>query len=151
EASDPRRRAAPGDRGPGRGGIRPAQLLRALDLRDRQFAAREGRRHGRRAGAEDGRCPLSDGGRDGSARFAPGDRVVVRGAEPPGHLRTPYYIRGRAGVVERICGAFPNPEELAYGRDGTPARPLYRVRFRQADVWPDYAGPGEDAVEVEIY
>jgi nitrile hydratase len=32
-----------------------------------------------------------------------------------------------------------------------PARPLYRVRFRQADVWPDYAGPAEDCVEVEIY
>ena len=36
-------------------------------------------------------------------------------------------------------------------RDGLPALPLYRVRFRQKDVWPDYAGNGEDVVEVEIF
>jgi nitrile hydratase subunit beta len=86
-----------------------------------------------------------------SARFTPGDRVAVRRADPPGHLRTPAYIRGKAGVVERVCGPFANPEELAYGRDGLPLRPLYRVRFRQADVWPDYSGAEADVVEVEIY
>ena len=47
--------------------------------------------------------------------------------------------------------ADPNPEELAYGRDGLPARPLYRVRFRLADVWPGYAGSEADCVEVEVY
>jgi nitrile hydratase len=86
-----------------------------------------------------------------TARFAPGDRVVVRRGESPGHIRTPYYVRGVVGVVERDCGPFPNPEELAYGRDGLPARPLYRVRFRQADLWPDYGGPAVDSVEVEVY
>ncbi|HEX5092954.1 MAG TPA: SH3-like domain-containing protein, partial [Burkholderiales bacterium] len=65
------------------------------------------------------------------ARFRPGDRVKVRKAAPLGHLRTPFYIRGCSGVVERICGAFPNPEELAQQRDGLPAQPLYRVRFLQ--------------------
>ncbi len=86
-----------------------------------------------------------------SARFAPGDTVAVRRAEPPGHIRTPFYIRGKQGVVERICGAFANPEELAFGRDGLPARPLYRVRFRQAEVWPDYRGGGDDSIDIEIY
>jgi nitrile hydratase len=86
-----------------------------------------------------------------TARFAPGDRVAVRRAEPPGHVRTPDYVRGKVGVIERVCGAFANPEELAYGRDGWPERPLYRVRFRQAELWPDYAGPAGDVVEVEIY
>ena len=86
-----------------------------------------------------------------SPRFAPGDRVAVRRGEPPGHVRTPYYVRGAVGVVERVCGPFANPEELAYGRDGLPARPLYRVRFRQADLWPGYSGPPADCVEVEIY
>ena len=86
-----------------------------------------------------------------SARFAPGARVSVRRSEPPGHLRTPYYVRGKRGVVERVCGSFANPEELAYGRDGLPTRPLYRVRFRQADLWPDYAGPAADSVEVEVF
>jgi nitrile hydratase len=86
-----------------------------------------------------------------SARFATGDRVAVRRGESIGHLRTPYYVRGRVGVVERVCGPFANPEELAYGRDGGPARPLYRVRFRRADLWPGDDGPSEDCVEVEVY
>src|SRR5262249_17042274 len=59
-----------------------------------------------------------------NSRFAPGDRVLVRRTESPGHLRTPFYIRGLAGVVERVCGPYANPEELAYGRPGLPARPL---------------------------
>lgn len=84
-------------------------------------------------------------------RFAPGDRVVVRTSESPGHVRTPHYVRGRTGVVERVCGPFANPEELAYGRDGLPARPLYRVRFPQAELWPGYSGAAGDVVEVEIY
>jgi hypothetical protein len=66
-------------------------------------------------------------------------------------VRTPYYIRGCVGEVERVCGSFPNPEELAQMRDGLPALPLYRVRFRQADVWPDYGGSAKDVVEIEIY
>jgi len=85
------------------------------------------------------------------ARFRAGDRVGVRRADPPGHLRTPWYIRGHVGVIERLCGAFPNPEELAFNRPGLPAQPLYRVRFRQRDVWPDYRGPQHDTIEIEIY
>ena len=84
-------------------------------------------------------------------RFAIGDSVAVRFAEPPGHIRTPYYIRGKSGVVERICGAFANPEELAYGRSGLPREMLYRVRFKLPDVWPHYAGPTCDTVDIEIY
>ena len=86
-----------------------------------------------------------------SARFRPGDRVAVRAAYPPGHIRTPHYIRGKSGVIERLCGSFPNPEELAYGRNGLPAQPLYRVRFRQGEVWSGYAGGGGDTVDIEIY
>lgn len=85
------------------------------------------------------------------ARFRPGDRVRVRRAFPPGHVRTPWYVRGQEGVVERLCGAFANPEELAYNRPGTPRQPLYRVRFPQRALWPDYAGTASDTVEVEIY
>lgn len=86
-----------------------------------------------------------------SVRFRTGDAVAVRAAYPPGHIRTPYYIRGKRGVIERLCGEFANPEERAYGRDGLPRRPLYRVRFRQAHVWPDYGGAPEDTVDVEIF
>jgi nitrile hydratase subunit beta len=86
-----------------------------------------------------------------AARFAPGARVRVRRADPPGHVRTPWYCRGHAGVIERICGNFPNPEELAYNRDGLPAQPLYRVRFFCRELWHDYAGNASDAVEIEIF
>ena len=85
------------------------------------------------------------------ADFQAGDLVRVIEAYPLGHVRTPYYIRGKTGTIERLCGAFPNPEELAQMRDGLPAQPLYRVRFRQGDVWPDYQGSPNDVVEVEIY
>jgi len=84
-------------------------------------------------------------------RFAPGDCVQVRRAYPLGHVRTPWYIRGRRGVVERLCGAYPNPEELAYARRGLPKQPLYRVRFLQRDVWHDYVGSAQDTVDIEIY
>ena len=83
-------------------------------------------------------------------RFAAGDRVRVLELARPGHVRTPHYARGKCGVVERFCGAFGNPEELAYGRwDGAPV-PLYRVRFRLADVFPtDDAEP--DTIDVDLY
>jgi nitrile hydratase len=83
--------------------------------------------------------------------YAPGDRVKVIRTHPPGHRRTPYYIRGKTGVIERACGAHRNPEELAYGFDGLPAKNLYRVRFLQKEVWPDYRGPATDTVDVDIY
>ena len=85
------------------------------------------------------------------ARFKPGDKVRVRKAFPLGHIRTPHYIRGHSGVIERLCGSFGNPEELAQQRSGEPRQPLYRVRFRQKDVWPDYAGNADDVLEVEIF
>lgn len=86
-----------------------------------------------------------------TARFEPGAAVRVRLDDPKGHCRTPHYCRGRSGVVERICGAFRDPEALAYGGEGLPKQPLYRVRFAQAELWPDYAGPAGDCVEIEIY
>jgi len=84
-------------------------------------------------------------------RFAVGALVRVRAAYPPGHVRTPFYVRGAAGAVERICGRFPNPEQGAYGRRDADRITLYRVRFSQHDLWPDYRGAPDDSVEVEIF
>jgi nitrile hydratase len=84
-------------------------------------------------------------------RFTLGEKVRVRNTAPLGHIRTPFYIRGHVGEIERLCGSFPNPEELAQMRDGLPAIPLYRVRFRQKEVWPDYRGQDSDVVEIEIF
>lgn len=85
------------------------------------------------------------------ALFKPGERVRVARVNPPGHRRTPFYIRGKTGVIERACGAFRNPEELGYGFSGEPGRQLYRVRFRQSDIWPAYSGGPEDTVDVDLY
>lgn len=86
-----------------------------------------------------------------SAKFAPGDSVRVRTAYPPGHVRAPYFIRGRTGVVDRIWGEYRNPEELAYGNYEARELPLYCVRFRQTDLWPGYDGPAVDTTDVDIY
>ena len=83
--------------------------------------------------------------------FEVGDRVRIRDAHPPGHRRTPFYARGKTGVIERYCGEFRNPEELAYGFDGLPRRELYRVRLRQAELWDSYDGPPGDTLDLEIY
>ena len=84
-------------------------------------------------------------------KFAAGTRVRVRKVDSQGHIRTPHYIRGKSGVVERFVGRFRNPEELAYGRSGEPKVALYRVRFAQSHVWPDYAGATGDTIDIDIY
>lgn len=84
-------------------------------------------------------------------RFKTGDRVRVKAVNPPGHVRTPYYVRGKVGVIEEICGAYRNPEELAYGRSGLPAVVNYRVHFLQKDIATNYRGNDKDGVCLEIY
>lgn len=84
-------------------------------------------------------------------RYRTGDRVRVHAANPPGHRRVPAYIRGAVGVIESYCGAFRNPEELAYGFDGLPRRHLYRVRFMQVEVWADYEGGQRDTLDLEVF
>ncbi len=85
------------------------------------------------------------------ARFRVGDRISVRRAYPPGHIRTPWYIRGCVGIVDVLYGSFRNPEELAFGRPGLPPQPLYRVRFQQTAIWPDYAGARHDTICLDLY
>jgi hypothetical protein len=87
----------------------------------------------------------------GAPRYASGQHVQVRKVDAPGHIRTPHYIRGKAGVIERFVGYFKNPEELAYGRSGQPLRALYRVRFAQSEVWPDYQGSRGDTLDIDLY
>ncbi len=77
-------------------------------------------------------------------------RVRVRADMPPGHVRTPTYLRGKTGLTERVLGPFPNPEELAYRHKGA-ALPLHRVRFRMGDLWGDAAETPDDTLEAEIY
>lgn len=85
------------------------------------------------------------------AAFAPGDRVRIVDLDKGGHVRTPRYVREKVGVIDFYCGKFENPEERAYGRVGRERIPLYRVRLMQRDLWPDYEGPPQDSLVLEIY
>jgi nitrile hydratase len=61
--------------------------------------------------------------------FAPGDVVRVADRVHDGHHRTPGYLKGRTGAVERVHASFRNPESRAYGGDGLPEQRLYLVTF----------------------
>lgn len=84
-------------------------------------------------------------------RFNVGDRVRLGRRKPVGHCRAPWYLRGKPGVVVRVHGTFRDPERLAYHLPGLPALPLYKVRIRQIDIWPHYAGSASDDLEVDVY
>ena len=90
------------------------------------------------------------------AKFKKGERVNVNSQyhlntpwDRP-HIRTPGYLFGKNGTVERICGEFPSPTLQALGISNSPS-PLYRVTFCQKDIWPDYEGSPTDTIEAEIY
>ncbi|KAI96057.1 nitrile hydratase [Rhodomicrobium udaipurense JA643] len=83
-------------------------------------------------------------------RFGTGDTVHVRRVIGPAYTRTPRYVMGAKGTISRPLGEFLNPDDIAYGRF-TPKKMLYRVRFRQVDLWPDYKGPPNDTLEIELF
>jgi hypothetical protein len=83
--------------------------------------------------------------------YRPGQRVRVDDRQHEGHHRTPTYVKGETGTIERVYPAFCNPETLAYGGDGLPKQPLYLVCFDQCDLWHDYPGRADDRVCVDIF
>jgi nitrile hydratase subunit beta len=83
--------------------------------------------------------------------FQPGDAVRVDARASLGHCRTPWYLRGKTGVIAEVQGQFRDPERLAYHRPGFPAQVLYKVRFEQRKLWPKYKGPATDQLEADIY
>jgi nitrile hydratase subunit beta len=84
-------------------------------------------------------------------RFDCGDRVLVLELGKSGHIRTPFYIRGRVGTIMHRCGAFLNPEDLSIGIVSGPVVPLYRVGFLLRELWTDYRGNPADMLCIEIY
>ncbi len=78
------------------------------------------------------------------------ERVRVKFMMPPGHIRTPAFLRGKVGEIERELGQFSNPEQLAYGL-AADQRPLYRVRFTMQEIWGDAAECPTDTLDAEIF
>jgi nitrile hydratase len=83
--------------------------------------------------------------------FVAGQRVCVSARPHRGHHRTPGYLKGKSGTIERRHRAFTNPETRAYGADGLPEQALYLVCFEQRDVWPGYAGNRADRIYVDVF
>ena len=86
-----------------------------------------------------------------SPAFRVDDRVRIRNRTPVGHYRTPMYVRGKTGHIERVLDLFLDPEAEGYGRNEGGKIRLYRVRFKQRDLWPDYTGGPEDELQIEMY
>jgi nitrile hydratase subunit beta len=74
------------------------------------------------------------------ARFAIGDRVRARNIHPPTHTRLPRYVRGHAGVVERVHGCHVFPDSVATGQGEHPQW-LYTVVFESRELWGPDADP----------
>jgi nitrile hydratase len=68
------------------------------------------------------------------ALFKPGDRVRMKTINPPTHTRLPRYVRGKAGVVERVIGCHVFPDTNATGAGENPQW-LYTVRFDGRELW----------------
>tara|TARA_Y100000739_G_C20603348_1_gene464108 strand:- start:1279 stop:1566 length:288 start_codon:yes stop_codon:yes gene_type:complete len=79
-----------------------------------------------------------------------GSRVKIKDISPPGHIRTPKYIRGKNGVIERFLGVFKNPEQLAYSLQAKEYG-LYRVRFKMTELWDDYSEHPNDTLDAEVF
>lgn len=82
--------------------------------------------------------------------YAPGDTVRVADRRHAGHHRTPGYLKGRRGTVERVHEEFLDPEKRAYGADGEPPRRLYLVGFGMSELWPDYDRT-DDRLLVDVF
>lgn len=83
-------------------------------------------------------------------RLVAGDVVRVKHIDVAGHVRTPGYVQGARGTVERDLGEHPNPEVLAYLQTA-PAVRLFRVRFEGSALFPGRSGSGASTVTVDIY
>ncbi len=84
-------------------------------------------------------------------RFNVGDRVRVRAEVPGGTNRTPFYIRGKKGVIAYYHGPAGNPRALSYGGSGEPKLPLYCVSFHMAHLYDEDPDFVHDRVLVDVW
>lgn len=80
-----------------------------------------------------------------------GEQVRISDRAHGGHHRTPTYIKGKIGRVERVHAAFLNPETHAYGEDGLPKMPLYTVSFDRGELWPNESANDDYRIYVDVF
>jgi nitrile hydratase len=81
------------------------------------------------------------------ARFAPGDRVLTRAADPDRHTRLPRYARGRTGRIVAVTGSWPLADDMALRRAEPRVEPVYTVAFAARDLW----GEGDHEVTLDLW
>ncbi|MEQ3553656.1 SH3-like domain-containing protein [Pseudonocardia nematodicida] len=79
-------------------------------------------------------------------RYAPGDRVRARHADPPHHTRLPRYARGARGEVVAASGHHPLADDRAQGLD-VQAQTVYQVRFASSRLF----GAGDHDLVIELW
>ena len=82
--------------------------------------------------------------------YSVGQPVRISARVHAGHHRTPAYVKGARGTVERVHDRFADPETRAYGGDGTPHRQLYLVGIDLRSVTPRDHG-SRDRVFVDVF
>ena len=83
--------------------------------------------------------------------YLPGQHVRVAARAHEGHHRTPGYLKGKSGTVERVHASFTNPETRAYGSDGLPLQRLYLVGFAHVDVLPSPGSRVGDRIYADVF
>ena len=83
--------------------------------------------------------------------FDVGDRVRVKADVPGGTNRTPFYARGKKGVVAYQHGLARNPRDLSYGGTGELKLSLYGVSFHWAHLYDEDPDFVSDRVLVDIW
>ena len=78
-------------------------------------------------------------GKAGTPKFKVGDAVVVRELPVLFYTRTPEYVRGATGEIERWRTKAP-PPRTRRGTRPTQAEWFYVVRFNMAELWDGYNG-----------
>ncbi len=78
-------------------------------------------------------------------RFAAGDRVRARSADPDGHTRLPRSIRGHVGEVVGVRATWALPDQMVRGI--TRPEPVYAVRFEADELW----GSGSHSVTLDLW
>jgi len=74
------------------------------------------------------------------ALYKVGDRVRARNIHPPTHTRLPRYVRGHAGVIDRVIDCHVFPDSVAHDRGENPQW-LYAVAFDARELWGPDADP----------
>lgn len=85
---------------------------------------------------------------DKTSQFEIGNRVRARLISPTGHCRLPAYVRGHWGEVVAYHGAHVVADAAAHNE--TRIEPLYTVRFRLSDLFPEREGAA-DRVHLDLW